>query len=221
MEPSHSSESEPRTGVEIDPPDPVEPHGPFELSGNLEFLIDLAEASIVGELTGRPFESPPLDSLPHPLRQPGDIFVTVKVGGELNGCIGTLDEPEPLAHSVVRLARSAAFSDPRLPALRAEQLPFTEIGVSLLSRPTSIPVESWRELVAAVHPGVDGVILEAGHNRGLFLPVVWKQLPDPVEFIDQLYAKAGIAHRAWPSGMSAQRFSAKEHSRPVNPTIAA
>ena len=50
------------------------------------------------------------------------VFVTLHVGGELRGCIGTTEGDEPLGDAVVRCAASAALHDPRFAAVRAEEL---------------------------------------------------------------------------------------------------
>jgi uncharacterized protein len=48
------------------------------------------------------------------------------------------------------------------------------------------------ELVAQLRPGVDGLILAAGAQRGTFLPQVWEQLPEPETFLAHLKRKAGL-----------------------------
>ena len=87
------------------------------------------------------------------------------------------------------------------------------IEISLLSPPEPMRAASWAQLVRDVRPGVDGVIVRTRHRQGVFLPSVWDQLPDPVDFVDQLYRKADLAPRSWPRGMQALRFTAAKYSR--------
>jgi len=53
------------------------------------------------------------------------------------------------------------------------------------------------ELLQKLRPGVDGVVLERGWNRGTFLPQVWEELPEPEEFLSHLSRKAGLPANAW------------------------
>ena len=173
-------------------------------------LLELAEGAIRDGLAGRPFAAPDLSTLPPALQEPGGVFVTLRVGGELNGCIGTVEGVEPRAHAVARCARSAAFGDPRLPALRAAELPFLAVEVSVLSPLEPVAATSRQGLAVLLRPGVDGLVLASGHRRGVFLPAVWEQLPDPEDFLDHLVAKAGIRPATWPADMRAYRFTAEK-----------
>jgi AMMECR1 domain-containing protein len=66
------------------------------------------------------------------------------------------------------------------------------LEVSLLSVPTLVQFADASELLAQLRPGTDGVILAADGRRGTYLPQVWEQLPDPVQFLASLKQKAGI-----------------------------
>ena len=149
-------------------------------------LLEVVEVTVTEAVAGRRLPPPELHSLPEALHRPSGCFVTLEVAGELNGCIGTIESDEPLAHAACRLSLSAAFADPRLPPLRPDDLPDLEIHVSVLSALQSMGVASRAELHAAVRPGIDGVVLEHGRRTGLFLPSVWEQLPDRDDFLDQL-----------------------------------
>jgi AmmeMemoRadiSam system protein A len=178
-----------------------------------EQLLDIAETAIVLGLQGRGPVAPDVSEFPDRLCNRVGAFVTLTVGGALNGCIGTIEGSEPLGAAVARLAWSAAFADPRLPALRVADYAHLTIEISILSTLTPIEARSLSDLRERVRPAVDGLVIEAGSRRGLFLPSVWEQLPDPDEFLDRLYRKAGIAPRSWPPGMQASRFTTETHSR--------
>jgi AmmeMemoRadiSam system protein A len=172
-----------------------------------ELLLDIADETIIAGLRGRlPLTRDPAD-LPPVLRASVGSFVTITVSGELNGCIGSIVGSEPLGAAVARHAWAAAFSDPRLPALRPSDYEHLTIDVSVLSRLAEIPVGSHRELLADLRPGVDGLVIDAGRERAVFLPAVWEALPGPDEFLDQLYAKAGLVPGSWPDRMQAFRFT--------------
>ena len=176
-------------------------------------MLDIADEAIVAGLRGRLPLSPDPAGVPAVLRANVGSFVTLTVLGELNGCIGSIEGFEPLCVSVARHAWAAAFSDPRLPALRRSDYEHLEIDVSILSRLVEIPVGSHRELLADLQPAVDGLVIAAGRLRAVFLPVVWEALPRPDEFLDQLYAKAGLVPGSWPDHMQAFRFTTEKVSR--------
>jgi AmmeMemoRadiSam system protein A len=178
-------------------------------------LLDLADDAVVDGLRGCPPAPPDLDALPPALRTPRGIFVTLTVDGDLNGCIGSVAGSEPLGLAAARLARAAAFADPRLPALQPSDYPSLTIEVSLLSPLEPIPAATRQELREHTEPGVHGLVIAAGRRQAVFLPAVWQKLPDPDRFLDHLLQKAGISPRDWPVGMEAQRFTVEKLSRPA------
>ena len=155
-------------------------------------LLDLAWASIREGVAGRPHLRPDAASVPDELATPAAAFVTVTVAGDLNGCIGTLEAVEPLAVAVARLAWDAAFADPRLPRLTADDLPAAAVKISVLGPLEPLDAATIDDVCRALRPGVDGLVLVAGTRRATFLPAVWASLPDPVDFVRHLHTKAGI-----------------------------
>ena len=151
------------------------------------------------------------DEVPERVRLRGASFVTLETGGELAGCIGSLEPRRPLWVDVARNARSAAFADPRFPALAVADLDRTVISVSVLSPLSPLPA-GHDELVAALRPGVDGVLLQAGGHRGTFLPAVWDKLPTAEDFVARLLGKAGLPGRRWPADARAWRYTTDEFS---------
>jgi AmmeMemoRadiSam system protein A len=171
-----------------------------------DLLLDLAEWSIRAAFSPGPAAGT-APALPDRLQVPRGAFVTLFVDGRLNGCIGAIDTPEPLGACIGRLARAAAFDDPRLPPLRPEQLDALTIEVSILSPLEPIASGTRAEVLAAVRPHAHGLQIESGRRRGVFLPDVWAQLPDPDDFLDHLLAKAGLHPRTWPADLRAHRFA--------------
>ena len=61
--------------------------------------------------------------------------------------------------------------------------------------------------LAALRPHTDGVVLEYKQYRGLFLPQVWEQLPEPREFLAHLKRKAGLPMNFWSPAVRLLRFT--------------
>jgi AmmeMemoRadiSam system protein A len=178
-----------------------------------EILLDIAELTVATALFGGRPTLPPLEHLPRSLQARVGAFVTLTVAGELNGCIGNVEGIEPIGYAVARLALSAAFGDPRLPALRPVDYPQLTIELSLLSGLSVIAAGSRGDLLRALRPHEDGVVVTAGPRQGLFLPSVWEQLPSPDDFLDHLWIKAGLTPRTWPTDLRAFRFTAERYRR--------
>jgi AMMECR1 domain-containing protein len=86
--------------------------------------------------------------------------------------------------------------------------------VSLLSPLERLEVQSEEEAIAALRPGQDGAMLQVGYYRGVFIPKVWKELPDPKEFLAYLRRKAGLSPDQWYPGTRLWRFTAEDWSEP-------
>jgi AmmeMemoRadiSam system protein A len=131
------------------------------------------------------------------LQEPGSTFVTLKLAGDLRGCIGSLSACEPLAENVRRNAVNAGFCDPRFPPLKIEELDRVAIEVSVLTPACRLDYKEPQELLHKLRPGIDGVIIRKGHACATFLPQVWDQLPRPEDFLGHLCLKAGLGRDAW------------------------
>jgi AmmeMemoRadiSam system protein A len=148
------------------------------------------------------------------LRDPGASFVTLERGEDLLGCIGTLEPVRPLVTDVAHNALAAAFADPRLPAVTPHDYERMSIKVSVLSRPEPVEAAGYHDLVAAVRPGVDGLLLEAGPRRSTLLPAVWPKVDDVHMFLDVLWRKAGLPPMLWPAGLRVSRYETDEFADP-------
>lgn len=172
-----------------------------------ERLLALAAESIAhGLRTGAPL-AVDLVAESAELSAPGAAFVTLRTpAGNLRGCVGSLEAHQPLAADVVHNAFRAAFHDPRFAPLRAEELGDLAIEVSILSAPEPIAAASEAELLAALVPHEDGLILEDGPLRATFLPDVWESLPTPREFVAALRRKVGLPPGHWSPATRAFRY---------------
>ena len=142
------------------------------------------------------------------LDQPGASFVTLKQEHQLRGCVGSVQRLRALREDVRVNAVAAAFRDPRFLPLEARELPTVSLEVSVLSAEERIEVASEEELIARLRPGIDGLIVEYGSHRATLLPQVWRQLPDPGEFLATLKLKAGLPGDFWSPRMIVSRYAA-------------
>ena len=171
-----------------------------------ETLLDLARESIERGLYGEPVK---IDATWYDdvLGDDGASFVTLNLLGNLRGCIGTLEAHQPLVLDVSSNARSAAFRDPRFAPVGARDLPQLDIHISVLTPASPMTFRSEAELIEQLRPGVDGLILSRGGQRGTFLPSVWESLPDAREFLQQLKRKAGLPADFWSDDVRVDRYS--------------
>ena len=140
------------------------------------------------------------------LRAQRNTFVTLEIDGRLRGCIGSLRPHRALLEDVRVNARKAAYADPRFAPLAAEEIDRLQVSVSVLSHPRPIAADSEARLIEQLRPDADGLILADGERSALFLPSVWRSLPDPRLFVRQLRRKAGLPEQGWTPTMRAMRF---------------
>jgi AMMECR1 domain-containing protein len=72
-----------------------------------------------------------------------------------------------------------------------------EIEISVLTEPLPLFFSSPEDLLHQLQPGVDGVVLQIGRREATYLPQVWEQIPDKVDFLNNLAEKAGCEPSAW------------------------
>jgi MEMO1 family protein len=188
---------------------------PFEADADLTEagprLIELAWASIAGGLaSGLPKAVEVRALLPAALAAPGAAFVTLRRDGRLRGCVGSPIARRALAADVADNAFKAAFKDPRFPPLNHDELTDLELSIAVLTPPTQMHFADEIELLAQLRPGVDGLIIEDEQRGALFLPAMWRELPDRREFLSHLKRKAGLAPDHWSATLKAARFRTVE-----------
>ncbi|HSB09252.1 MAG TPA: AmmeMemoRadiSam system protein A [Blastocatellia bacterium] len=157
------------------PPNNISPHG-------------LAKLTVEAFARDRVIIRPPAEPRGVLANRAG-VFVTVRsFGGQLRGCIGTIDPScNTVAEEVIQNAISAATRDPRFQPVSFRELSGLQYGVDVLSRPE--PVRGPEDL----DPGVFGVIVETfdGLHRGLLLPRIVG-----IESVEEqwlaVHSKAGI-----------------------------
>lgn len=128
-------------------------------------------------------------------------FVTLKIRGDLRGCIGSLAPVEPLYLSVHHNAVNAAMHDYRFRPVQSAELPDITVDVSILSPIRDIPN------LDAFKLGQHGIILGKGMARAVFLPeVATEQGWTKEETLSYLSQKAGLSADAWRQGAQFQVF---------------
>lgn len=171
-------------------------------------LLDLARRSVAARVASQRLPRVPGFELP---RSSG-VFVTLKLHGELRGCLGTLESASDLGASVIRCAADAASEDPRFRALTATELVDTTLEISVLTplEPIAPDVLRRRRLDDALTIGVHGVVVELGPHRGLLLPQVAAEWGWGAEqFLRQACVKAGLPPGAWERDALVFRFTAE------------
>lgn len=140
------------------------------------------------------------------------VFVTLKIGDDLRGCIGMIFPETPLYAATANMAVEAALHDTRFTPVRESELASITLEVSALTppRPVSGP--------EAIRVGTDGVVLTKGSRSAVFLPqVATEQRWDRDTMLAHLSRKAGLPEDAWRSGASFLTFQAEiAHEKPKN-----
>ena len=162
-----------------------------------KFLLDLARKTLTSVTAGGSLPEVAAKDVPPRLTEKKACFVTLTKGGALRGCIGHLMAMEPLHQAVAENARNAALRDPRFPTVAPDELDKIKIEISVLTDPQPLPFSSPDDLLNKLHPNEDGVLLHIGPRTATFLPQVWAQIPDKVEFLNHLSQKAGCEATAW------------------------
>ena len=180
-----------------------QPQSEFSLSAeDKRILKQIALQSIKDKLTGKNHGDRSLDTLseasnqgPVPmilLRKCG-AFVSLHKHGRLRGCIGHFGEDYPLHEIVARMARAAAFEDPRFIPVTSDELADIDIEISVLTPMRRI--QSIDEFQLHRH----GIYIKKGYRSGTFLP----QVADEVNWTKEEFLghcaqdKAGIGWDGW------------------------
>lgn len=120
-------------------------------------------------------------------------FVSLHKYGRLRGCIGHFGEDYPLHEIVAKMARAAAFEDPRFMPVTNDELADIDIEISVLTPMRRI--QSIDEFELHRH----GIYIKNGYRSGTFLP----QVADEVNWTKEEFLghcaqdKAGIGWDGW------------------------
>lgn len=129
-------------------------------------LFKIAKNSIHSMLYNNKRYEPEAKNMPSNLMQQYGAFVTLKINGELRGCIGRFISSEPLYKVVGESAVSSAFEDPRFSPLTKEEYEKTEMEITVLGPLKRI--NNINEIVL----GKNGIYIKKGSSTGTMLPQV-------------------------------------------------
>jgi AmmeMemoRadiSam system protein A len=148
-------------------------------------LVRLAKRTV--ESYVRQGKAVPPKRLTAEMKPRAGVFVSIHKGGELRGCIGTI-EPQManVAEEIMVNAISSAGRDPRFYPITANELKELEYSVDVLTEPE--PVKSLKKL----DPKRYGVIVQCGGRKGLLLPDL-EGVESVEQQIDICCQKGGIA----------------------------
>ncbi|MFC1513872.1 AmmeMemoRadiSam system protein B [candidate division KSB1 bacterium] len=135
---------------------------------------------------------PKLPGVQGALSKNSGVFVTLKINGQLRGCIGRIFATEPLINAVQWSAKSAAVKDERFFAVNEFELPLLEYEVSILSPMKLINDTEMIEI------GRHGLFLVNGTRSGLLLPQVAVQNDlNRLDFLRHASLKADLPADGW------------------------
>jgi AmmeMemoRadiSam system protein A len=153
-------------------------------------LVELARTTAASAARGERDTGP--GPAPAGLERPGAAFVTLRVKGALQGCIGTFEAREALWDTVHDMSVAAATRDPRFPPLRARDVPSLGVDISVLAPARRIADATEIQL------GRHGLEIRRGQRRGLLLPqVATDHGLDRETFLGETCRKAGLSGDAW------------------------
>jgi AmmeMemoRadiSam system protein A len=176
-------------------------------------LLALARRAITARVNGAPPPAPDDADLP-PIE--AGAFVTIEKGGELRGCIGSLETDRPVGEVVAHVAAAAATEDPRFPPVRPAELGLIDLEISVLGPLEPVEPPDPSRVVVGRH----GLVVERGLRRGLLLPQVaveWHW--DAETFLAQTCVKAGLPRDAWRTGARVFRFVAEVFGERDEPPV--
>jgi MEMO1 family protein len=162
-----------------------------------KFLLELARKSLKNAAAHESLPEVADKDVAPALKETKACFVTLTKDGALRGCIGHLTAIEPLCQAVIENARNAAVRDPRFPPVQPDEVDHIKIEISVLTQPKPLEFSSPEDLLSKLHPKEDGVLLHIGGRTATFLPQVWEQVPDKVQFLNHLAQKAGCDPSDW------------------------
>jgi AmmeMemoRadiSam system protein A len=144
-------------------------------------LTELAKAALTAWIVEHKKIAPP-SPLPESLKAKAGVFVSLHIGDDLRGCIGTFKPTtENIAWEIIEMAIEASTQDPRFPPVRASEILKLDISVDVLGEPEQI------DSMDMLDPKVYGVIVSSGYKRGLLLP--------DLEGVDTVEQQVSIAKR--------------------------
>ena len=167
-----------------------------------EYLLQLARDAVVRTVQREPHLIP--EYTDNALAANYGAFVTLKIRGELRGCIGSIVSAKPIPETIADMAVKSATTDPRFPPIGPSEINELEFDISILG-----PLSEVKE-ISEIKIGLHGLVIEQGYKRGLLLPQVATENKMDVEtFLGHTCMKAGLPDDAWRKGATILKFAAE------------
>jgi len=181
-------------------------NGKDELPGLSEaqrkYLLDVAREAVMRVVQREPKAQ--LKYSDEKLKGRYGAFVTLKIHGELRGCIGSIVSDKAIPETIADMAVKSATTDPRFPPIGPSELNYLEFDISILGPLSEV------EDIGEIEIGKHGLIVEKGFRRGLLLPqVATENNMDLETFLSHTCMKAGLPADAWHHGVTIFKFAAE------------
>lgn len=158
-------------------------------------LIKVAKDAIHSYLDKKPYIAP--ESIKKKYSDKRGVFMCLKKGDDLRGCIGYIEPEHPIWWAVVNAAKGAAFEDPRFPSASKNEIPELSFELSILTEPKLLECPA-KERAKHIEIGKHGLIAEKEQYTGILLPQVFTEMnADPESALDLTCKKAGLYARDW------------------------
>jgi AmmeMemoRadiSam system protein A len=156
-----------------------------------ELLLGLVRQAIDAKFAGKALPPAPAGAW-EALRAHRGVFVSLKKGDRLRGCVGYIEGRKPLWQAVGELAQAAAFRDHRFKPLEPAELPPLQVEISILGSLKKITD------INEIEVGRHGLYLKRGIMAGLLLPqVALEHKWDRLRFVEETCRKAGLPADSW------------------------
>ena len=129
-------------------------------------LLSIARSSIRTMLYDNKKMTINAESFPPDLKKTLGAFVTLKINGNLRGCIGRFISTDPLYDVVQQMALASSFEDSRFSPLTKEEFEKTDIEISVIGPLKKI--NNISEIVLGKH----GIYIKKDLRSGTMLPQV-------------------------------------------------
>ena len=158
-------------------------------------LIKVAKDAVKSYLEKKPYQMP--KEIEQKYSDKRGVFVCIKKGKQLRGCIGYIEPIHPLCDAIVNAAKGAALEDPRFPPTSSNELPDIDFEISILTEPKLLECKS-EDRAKHVEIGKHGLIVEKEQYKGLLLPQVFVDFGvDAESALNMTCEKAGLRARDW------------------------
>jgi AmmeMemoRadiSam system protein B/AmmeMemoRadiSam system protein A len=134
--------------------------------GEKDMLFSIARGSITKMLNENKRQIINPATVPPALCKKMGAFVTLKIKGELRGCIGRFTSNDPLYEVVNQMAEASAFDDGRFTPLTRAEFEKTDIEISVLG-----PLKKIRD-TSEIVLGKHGIYIKKDFRTGTMLPQV-------------------------------------------------